>query len=197
MGKSKSVLLILIACILIISLAGCSLLPHSTTNVSPTSTTTSTTNAPLPSNSSFNVYFIDVGQGDSILIDQGQTEVLIDGGSQSPGITDFLRNYVDGDLEVMIATHPHADHIGGLIAVLDAFKVDQIWYNGDTSTSATYSTFMSKVKSEGAQEHIATLDFEGKRQALDMLDITVWLDGGNVDIAGVIYTEGVIVTTPS
>jgi len=57
----------------------------------------------------------------------------------------------------MVATHPHADHIGGLIAVLDAFKVDQIWYNGDTSTSATYSTFMSKVKSEGAQEHIARL----------------------------------------
>lgn len=141
MYKSKAVSLTLIVCILIISLAGCSLLPHSTTNVPPTSTTASTTSAPLPSNSSLNVYFIDVGQGDSILIDQGQTEVLIDGGSQSPGVTDFLRNYVDGDLEVMVATHPHADHIGGLIAVLDTFKVDQIWYNGDTSTSATYNFY--------------------------------------------------------
>jgi len=124
-GQTKSVLLILIVCILIISLAGCSLLPHSTIAVPNTSTTTYTTNTTLPSNGSLNVYFIDVGQGDSILIDQGQTEVLIDGGSQSPGVVNFLKNYVDGDLEVVVATHPHADHIGGLIAVLDAFKVSR------------------------------------------------------------------------
>ena len=62
---------------------------------------------------------------------------------------------MDGALEVMVATHPHADHIGGLIAVLDAFEVDEIWLNGDTSTSETYSQFMSAVNSEGAQVYEA------------------------------------------
>jgi len=57
---------------------------------------------------------------------------------------------VDGALEVMVATHPHADHIGGLIAVLDAFKVKEIWLNGDTSTSKTFQEFMSRVNIEGA-----------------------------------------------
>ena len=48
------------------------------------------------------------------------------------------------------------------------------------------------------QGRIATLDFEGKRQVLDMLSVTVWLDGESVEVTGVIPTEeGVIATTPS
>ncbi len=105
---------------------------------------------PPPELETLKVHFIDVGQGDSILLDLGDTEVLIDGGEKSPGVVSYIDDYVDGPLEVMVATHPHTDHIGGLIAVLDAFEVDEIWLNGDTTTSQTYSQFMSAVNSEGA-----------------------------------------------
>jgi competence protein ComEC len=118
----------------------------STPTAAPTSAST-----PAPQ---LTVHFIDVGQGDAILVDLGETEVLIDGGEKSPGVVDYLRNYVDGKLEVMVATHPHADHIGGLIAVLDAFEVEQIWDNGDTSDSATYADFVVAVEKEGAQVHV-------------------------------------------
>ena len=101
------------------------------------------------------VHFIDVGQGDSILLDCDDIEVLIDGGDKSPGVVSYIHDYVDGQLEVMVATHPHVDHIGGLIAVLDAFEVGEIWLNGDTSTSQTYSQFMSAVNSEGADVFVA------------------------------------------
>ncbi len=101
------------------------------------------------------VHFIDVEQGDCILLDYGDVEVLIDGGDKSPGVVNYIDDYVNGSLEVMVATHPHADHIGGLIAVLDSFEVDEIWLNGETSTSATYSQFMSAVNSEGAGIHVA------------------------------------------
>ena len=117
---------------------------------SPPSTTPAT-----PPPSPLWVHFIDVGQGDSILVDLGETEILIDGGDKSPGVVQYLNSYVDGAIEAMVATHPHADHIGGLIAVLDAFEVDEIWLNGDTSTSKTYSEFMSAVNSEGAQVYEA------------------------------------------
>jgi len=76
---------------------------------------------PTPTEGELKVHFIDVGQGDSILVDLGETEILIDGGDKSPGVTAYLNKYVDGALEVMVATHPHADHIGGLIDVLNAF----------------------------------------------------------------------------
>jgi competence protein ComEC len=111
---------------------------------------------PLPAEGELKVHFIDVSQGDSILVDLEDTEILIDGGDKSPGVVNYLKNYVDGPLEVMIATHPHADHIGGLIDVLSAFEVKEIWYNGETSTSKTYSDFMSAVNAENAKVNIAT-----------------------------------------
>ena len=109
----------------------------------------------LESEGELKVHFSDVGQGDSILIDFGDIEVLIDGGGKSPGVVSYIDDYIDGVLEVIVATHPHADHIGGLIDVLAAFEVQGIWLNGDTSTSETYSQFMSAVNSEGAQVHEA------------------------------------------
>ena len=119
-----------------------------------TSTDYSFTTPAAPA-SELTVHFIDVGQGDSILIDLGETEVLIDGGKQSPGVVAYLSDFVDGPLEAMVATHPHADHIGGLTAVLNAYDVEQIWRNGDTSTSQTYASFTAAVQAEGAQVYEA------------------------------------------
>jgi competence protein ComEC len=84
--------------------------------------------APTPTPAStmpeLKVHFIDVGQGDSILVDLGATEILIDGGDKSPGVVAYLSDYIDGALEAVVATHPHADHIGGVIAVLNTFEVE-------------------------------------------------------------------------
>ena len=62
------------------------------------------------------VYFLDVGQGDATLIDCGETEVLIDGGTNSAGkdVVAAIAPYIDGKLDYVIATHPDADHVGGL-----------------------------------------------------------------------------------
>jgi len=115
------------------------------------------TTTPILTNEDLEVHFIDVGQGDTILVDLEDTEILIDGGGKSPGVVAYLNDYVDGALEVMVATHPHADHIGGLIAVLNTFEVKEIWHNGDTSTSKTYTEFMTAVQSENAEVHVAKL----------------------------------------
>lgn len=98
-------------------------------------------------------HFIDVGQGDAILIDYGTYEMLIDGGRGS-NCASYIQTYVDGPLEVMVATHPDADHIGGLDDVLDSFDVEHIWLNRDTG-GTQYDAFMDKVSVEGAQIHEA------------------------------------------
>jgi len=124
----------------------------------PTAPTPTPTPAPAPTaptdTGELKIHFIDVGQGDAILIDFGETEILIDGGDKSSGIVSYLNDYVDGCLEVIVATHPHADHIGGLISVLGSFEVEEIWHNGDSTTSKTYSEFTAAVQSEGADIHV-------------------------------------------
>ena len=129
-----------------------------------------TTPTPTPPMEELEVHFVDVGQGDSILIDLGEIEILIDGGGKSPGVVAYLNDYVDGAIEVMVATHPHADHIGGLIAVLDSFEVEEIWLNGDTSTSKTYQEFMSRINSEGVSIHEA---MRGQSIEVDILYLLI------------------------
>ncbi|MFC1987182.1 lamin tail domain-containing protein [Chloroflexota bacterium] len=132
----------------------------SPTQTAPTTTEPAAITTPSPTTTTtqeLKVYYIDVGQGDSILIDYEQTEMLIDGGDRSPGVVNYISSYIDGALEVMVATHPHADHIGGLIAVLQQYEVKEVWHNGDKSDSKTYEDFIAAVDSVGAEVNIAKL----------------------------------------
>jgi beta-lactamase superfamily II metal-dependent hydrolase len=108
-----------------------------------------------PATGEISVHFIDVGQGDAILIDAGTTEILIDAGDKSSGIAGYLDRYVEGKLEIVIATHAHTDHIGGMVSVLERFQVEQIWYDGYQYSSKTFTDFIAAGEAEGAEIHIA------------------------------------------
>lgn len=72
------------------------------------------------------VIFLDVGQGDSILIEQGDKQILIDGGPDGKKVMEKLGEYVpfwDRQIELIIATHPDGDHITGLTDVMNNYKV--------------------------------------------------------------------------
>jgi len=98
------------------------------------------------------VYFLDVGQGDAILIDYGTYEMLIDGGPDGACVAE-IAPYIDGHLEIVVATHPHSDHIGGLDDVLRAFEVDAVYTNGDRSaTTNAYKQFAAAVDTENLVE---------------------------------------------
>jgi beta-lactamase superfamily II metal-dependent hydrolase len=96
------------------------------------------------------VHIIDVGQGDSILIDTPSKDVLIDGGPETAAATvlDYLSNNVNiTHIHLMIATHVHEDHIGGLVAVLNStINVDEILINNQTCTTKIYTSFMDLAK---------------------------------------------------
>lgn len=99
------------------------------------------------------VSFIDVGQGDATLIQSGGQSYLVDGGDPEAGpeVVDFLRSRGVEELDGMVATHPDADHIGGLPDVLDAFEVSTVYLSGDTKGTTTSNTFLRAVRDEGAQ----------------------------------------------
>ncbi|MGQ9483362.1 MBL fold metallo-hydrolase [Chloroflexus sp.] len=92
------------------------------------------------------VHVIDVGQGDSILIrtPEGKT-ALIDGGYDNGLALAYLRERGIGHIDVMVASHPHADHIGGLVDVLRALPVKGFWTSGATHTTGTYEQLLDAI----------------------------------------------------
>ena len=98
-----------------------------------------------------NVHFIDIGQGDAIYIKTPNGKnILIDAGNRAKGhdVVTYLKRQKVKTIDVMIATHPDADHIGGLDEVLDAFKVKSVYAPKVSHTTKAYKDFLSAVKRE-------------------------------------------------
>ena len=87
------------------------------------------------------VVFLNVGQGDAILISQGKTQVLIDGGRDGKVLLGRLGRQMpfwDRQIESVIATHPDADHVGGLAAVISRYHVSAYLSNGSEGESDVF-----------------------------------------------------------
>ena len=94
------------------------------------------------------VSFIDVGQGESILVRSTGHAVLIDGGehSQRNAVLNYLRDAGVRRLDYVVATHPHSDHIGGLVAVLSQVDVGRVVMPDVTHTTDTFRRFLEAIE---------------------------------------------------
>ena len=96
------------------------------------------------------VKVLDIGQGDAILIRGGGQTVLVDTGDIET--RDKLVAYIKKEgitaIDTVIITHPHADHLGGMLGVLENFKVKQIYDSGQTGTTALYRKYLSEVQKQ-------------------------------------------------
>ncbi|MEC9389401.1 MAG: helix-hairpin-helix domain-containing protein [Myxococcota bacterium] len=93
------------------------------------------------------VHVLDVGQGDAILIEAPDDKrVLIDAGTAKSGVAELLLQRGIKKLNMVVATHPHADHIGGMVDILKTFDVGLYVDNGMTHTTLTYSRTMQAVE---------------------------------------------------
>jgi competence protein ComEC len=107
---------------------------------------------PSPEPDDLQVHFINVGQGDSILIlAPGGLVALIDGGYEGMGTVEYLQAHGVKRINLMIATHPHADHIGGLVDVLHAMPVDEVVTNGYVYTTQVYERFLDGIAASKAE----------------------------------------------
>ena len=95
-----------------------------------------------------NVFYLNVGQGDSEFIELpgGQT-MLIDASTYEYGqvITDFIKSRGHERIDYLIATHPHADHIGGMTTILDNFDVGDIFMPNALTNTKTYENLLTKI----------------------------------------------------
>jgi len=130
------------------------------TNDNPLDTQTAEESSSILELESINIHFIDVGQADCIFIDIGDYDILIDAGNNSDGnlITGYLKSLDTDDIEIMVATHPHEDHIGGLDDVLAAYAVETIIDSGKVHTTETYKSYLQYAKAEEGAEFLVDDD---------------------------------------
>ncbi len=113
------------------------------------------------------VYFLDIGQGDSTLIvAPNGRKLLIDGGPDSGVLNELGRSmgFFDRTIDVVLATHPDQDHIGGLPMVIERYKVNNFIDSIGDSQTSSYQALENLVKEENIKTYF------GKRGMLIVLD---------------------------
>src|SRR3989338_2115492 len=101
------------------------------------------------------IYFLDVGHGDAIFVETPSgNQVLIDGGPDNKVIQELAKvmPFYDHDIDMVVATHPHADHIAGLISVLERYEVKNILQAKEYYNSPVVSVWQDAVIGEGSNE---------------------------------------------
>jgi beta-lactamase superfamily II metal-dependent hydrolase len=109
--------------------------------------------APKPKNDILSVHFLDVGQGDSIFIEAPNgKQLLIDGGRNGSFLSQLSRymDISDREIDVVLATHPDADHIGGFPELFERFDVLNYVDPGSSSDTNLFKELKSKVSAEGS-----------------------------------------------
>lgn len=97
------------------------------------------------------VHYINIGQGDATYIKMPSGEdILIDAGNKGKGdeVVAYLKKQKVDDIEIMVSTHPDADHVGGLDEVLAAFRVESVYAPKVSHTTQAYKDFLLAVKRE-------------------------------------------------
>lgn len=100
------------------------------------------------------LYFLDVGQGDSELISfPGDVQILIDGGPNTKVLESLSKALPPQDryIDLLVVSHPQLDHFGGLINVLKNYRVGAVIENGRKGTSGAYIEFEKALQKNGAK----------------------------------------------
>lgn len=140
------------------------------------------------------IHYIDVGQGDSELIQVGDKNILIDAGTSDKKALKYLKSIGVTTLDYVIATHPHEDHIGSMDDVINNLNIKTFYAPKATTTTRTFENMINALKNKNLQITVpkvgdqitienATLTFlapnSNKYEDLNNYSIVVKLKYGN------------------
>jgi competence protein ComEC len=106
----------------------------------------------ITQNGELTISFIDVGQGDSILIKTPEDKyIMIDSGStnEKDKLYDYISKIGVNNFEVIVATHPHEDHIGNFDDIIDDYKVNTVYMPRASTNTKAFEKLLNSIKQEG------------------------------------------------
>lgn len=115
-----------------------------------TNTVTQESKMDVVDNSELKIYYLDVGQADSILIQNDGQNMLIDAGNNDDGanIVQFLQGLGITKIDFLVGTHPHEDHIGGLDDVINNFDIGIIYMPKVVTTTKTFESVLDAIEAK-------------------------------------------------
>ena len=103
---------------------------------------------PVHTSSKLKVYFIDVGEAESILIQNLDEYMLIDAGNNADGkkLVKFLKSLEIEEFKYVVSTHPHEDHIGGMDNIVRSFKIRNVFMPDVTTNTPTFTSVLDELE---------------------------------------------------
>jgi competence protein ComEC len=124
------------------------------------------------SDNQLKVHFIDVGDADSILIQQGNSSMLIDAGNNKD--SDIIKEYLNKQginrLDILVATHIHEDHIGAMDFIIDNFDIGKIYMPKSEDSNKDLESVLLSIKNKGLE---FTTPVAGETFKIDEADCTI------------------------
>ncbi len=113
-------------------------------------------------NEDLKIYYLNVGQADSILIQNQNKNMLIDAGNNGDGdnIVKYLKELQINKIDILVGTHPHEDHIGGLDDVIDSFEIGTIYMPKVATTTKTFEDVLDAIESKELKVTTPEIDSE-------------------------------------
>lgn len=132
----------------------------------------------------FHLYFLNIGQGDSVFMVMPTGEqVLVDGGPGNKVIEELsdVMPFFDKTIDVVVLTHPHADHMDGLIEVLKRYEVDTVMITGVAYPGDSYEEFLKEAGEVDLVVVDSESDFAFGEVAFDVLYPIEQIVGGEFE----------------
>ena len=126
-------------------------------SAAPSQQDSGTSSATTQTSANVTIKFIDVGQGEAILIALPEKTMLIDAGptGSAPKIAQVLQELGRNKIDYLVATHPDEDHIGGMADVISNTQIGTIYAPNKTNNTATYRKFLAAIQNNNLQITLA------------------------------------------
>ena len=106
------------------------------------------------------IWFLDVGQADSILIQNGDANMLIDAGNNEDGkkLVSYFQSLGIETFQYVIGTHAHEDHIGGMDDIIDNFNIGTFYMPDAITTTATFESVLDSLEAKNIAFQTPSID---------------------------------------